>query len=232
MATLPRTARSARFGDLGALSFHETKNVTAARAARCCVNDAELVERAEIVREKGTEPQPVLPRRRSTSTPGSTSAPRSALSEINAAFLWAQLEAAERDHAAPPRGSGTATTPRSPTSRPTGSLRRPIVPADCAHNAHMYYLLLPDLDDARPLIDELACASITASSTTSRCTRPPRASAIGRASGDLVHDGRGERAPGAAAALGRNEGTEIERVVEAVEHGLRASRLQAAVRGN
>ena len=85
------------------------------------------------------------------------------LSEINAAFLWAQLEAADEITRGAAARSGAATTPRSRSSRREGLLRRPVVPTHCAHNAHMYYLLLPDEPQrATALIEQLARAGIAA----------------------------------------------------------------------
>ena len=141
----PRPARSSRtprrrfarryrgrplgtLGDLGALSFHETKNVICGEGGALLVNDRALLERAEIVREKGTNRCAFLPRARSTSTRGWTSARRSCSSELAAAFLWAQLEQAETDHRRARSRSGSATTRRSRSSRRRGCVRRPSCP--------------------------------------------------------------------------------------------------------
>jgi dTDP-4-amino-4,6-dideoxygalactose transaminase len=128
-------------GDLAALSFHETKNVQCGEGGALLVNDEPLVERAEIVQEKGTNRQRFFRGQVDKYTwvdVGSSFL----LSEINAAFLWAQLEAAdeigrrrlqvwEAYHAA------------FESLEERGLLRRPIVPGHCRHNAHMYYVLLP-----------------------------------------------------------------------------------------
>ncbi|HEX3324643.1 MAG TPA: dTDP-4-amino-4,6-dideoxygalactose transaminase [Solirubrobacterales bacterium] len=140
-------------GQLGAISFHETKNVTCGEGGVLVVNDRDLLERAEIIREKGTD--------RSRFFRGQTDkytwvdiGSSYALSDLGAAFLKAQLDAAERltqrrlaiwnrYHAA------FADLERE------GALRRPSIPADCTHNAHMYYLLLADERQRDKLIAHL-----------------------------------------------------------------------------
>jgi dTDP-4-amino-4,6-dideoxygalactose transaminase len=148
------------FGSLAALSFHETKNVHCGEGGALLINDAKLAERAEILLDKGTN------RRRffrgqvdkySWVDIGSSYAP----SEINAAFLWAQLEEAE-----------TITDRRLAIWRvyheafaqleDDGVAVRPVVPSPCSHNAHMYYLLLPDLDSRSRFIEELKRAGVHA----------------------------------------------------------------------
>jgi len=141
------------FGPLGCLSFHETKNVTCGEGGALVVNDLGLLERAEILREKGTDRSRFF--RGQTDKYTWTDVGSSyALSEIAAAFLHAQLEAARRFterrlqiwqgyHGA--FGDLEAG----------GVLRRPVVPAACRHNAHMYYLLLPSQRERDGLIRHL-----------------------------------------------------------------------------
>lgn len=129
-------------GDLAALSFHETKNLIAGEAGALLVNRDHLVDAAEIALDKGTDRRRFergeVDRYRWVALGSSYAA-----SEITAAFLWGQLEAADdiarrrwrvwdRYHAAFAR------------LEEEGLLRRPIVPAGCRHNAHMYYLLAAD----------------------------------------------------------------------------------------
>jgi dTDP-4-amino-4,6-dideoxygalactose transaminase len=148
------------FGALGALSFHETKNVTCGEGGALLINDGALAERAEIMREKGTNRSRFFRGQVDKYTwvdVGSSYA----LSDLAAAFLWAQLEEAaaitsmrldiwERYHAA-----------FEPLER-AGKVRRPIVPDGCRHNAHMYYLLLPDAGARRHFISALAARDINA----------------------------------------------------------------------
>jgi len=137
-------------GDLGAYSFHETKNVISGEGGALLVNDPTLALRAEIIREKGTDRSRFFRGEVDKYTwqeVGSSFLP----GELIAAFLSAQLEEADRitnerlaswqryhDLLAPLEAGGT--------------LRRPIVPEECKHNAHMYYVLLaPEISRDRVL---------------------------------------------------------------------------------
>lgn len=146
------------FGSLAALSFHETKNIVSGEGGALLVNDAEYLERAEIIREKGTNRSQFFRGQVDKYTwvdIGSSYLP----GEIIAAFLWAQLENAasitthrlmlwERYHEA------------FAEAEERGWLRRPVVPEDCEHNAHMYYLLLPSLQDRTRFIASLRSKEI------------------------------------------------------------------------
>ncbi len=140
-------------GHFGTLSFHETKNIISGEGGALLINDERWVERAEIVREKGTNRCMFFRGEVDKYTwvdIGSSFLP----SELVAAFLWAQMEQAEsitRRRLDLWNGyhSSLAGEERS------GRLRRPVVPAHCRHNAHMYYLLLPDLERRTGLIAEL-----------------------------------------------------------------------------
>ncbi len=129
-------------GDMGTLSFHETKNIISGEGGALLVRDPELALRAEIVREKGTNRRAFFRGQVDKYTwvdVGSSYLP----SDLIAAYLWAQLEE-----------SGEITRRRKAiwdryheafAAAEEGELcRRPIIPDHCAHNAHMYYLLLPD----------------------------------------------------------------------------------------
>ncbi|MGY4517261.1 dTDP-4-amino-4,6-dideoxygalactose transaminase [Lysobacter sp. HA18] len=131
-------------GELGAMSFHETKNIISGEGGALLVRDAELAERAEIVREKGTNRSRFFRGQVDKYTwvdIGSSYLP----GEIIAAFLQAQMEAGDtitqRRLALWDRYHAWAAPHES-----AGRVRRPIVPEHCTHNAHMYYLLLPNLD--------------------------------------------------------------------------------------
>lgn len=140
-------------GDLGAFSFHETKNVISGEGGALLVNDPELVIRAEIIREKGTDRSRFFRGEVDKYTwqeVGSSFLP----GELIAAFLWAQLEEAqsitnqrlaswERYHAA-----------LAPLEA-KGVLRRPVIPEGCQHNAHMYYVLLAPGIDRQFVLNEL-----------------------------------------------------------------------------
>ncbi|HEX5952099.1 MAG TPA: dTDP-4-amino-4,6-dideoxygalactose transaminase, partial [Rhodanobacteraceae bacterium] len=147
-------------GQFGALSFHETKNIISGEGGALLVNDARFADRAEIIREKGTNRSQFFRGQVDKYTwvdIGSSYLP----GEIVAAFLAAQMEEAEsitaqrlaiwnRYHA------GFADLESQ------GRLRRPIVPAHCTHNAHMYYLLLPDIETRTAFIQHLKQAGIGA----------------------------------------------------------------------
>ncbi len=130
------------FGPLAALSFHETKNVTCGEGGALLINDDELVQRAEILREKGTDRSRFFRGevdKYSWVDLGSSFLP----GELSAAFLSAQLDAAEALTARRLAIWQAYHAWAEPHER-AGRLRRPVVPAECEHNAHMYYVLLPD----------------------------------------------------------------------------------------
>lgn len=147
-------------GELGALSFHETKNIISGEGGALLCRDHDLAERAEIIREKGTNRSRFFRGQVDKYTwvdIGSSFLP----GEITAAFLAAQTDAAhditarrmaiwERYHAwAAPHEAA-------------GRLRRPVVPAHCGHNAHMYYLLLPSLAARTRYIASLKASGVGA----------------------------------------------------------------------
>lgn len=128
-------------GTMGTYSFHETKNVISGEGGALLVNDSTFVERAEIIREKGTNRSQFFRGQVDKYTwqdIGSSFLP----GEIIAAFLWAQLEQAKE-----------ITSSRLDVwnyyhqlfddLEQEGLVRRPIIPEHCEHNAHMYYLILP-----------------------------------------------------------------------------------------
>ena len=132
-------------GDLGAYSFHETKNVISGEGGALLVNDPALASRAEIIREKGTDRSRFFRGEVDKYTwqeVGSSFLP----GELIAAFLWAQLEQAE-DITSQRMAVWTYYHQLLVPFEQHGLLRRPIVPPDCQHNAHMYYVLLaPEID--------------------------------------------------------------------------------------
>lgn len=142
------------FGSLAALSFHETKNVISGEGGAILINDRSFVERAEILREKGTNRAQFFRGQIDKYTwidVGSSLLP----SDLTCAFLWGQLERAtdiNRDRMATWQRYHEALEPLEAKGR----LRRPIVPSDCTHNAHMYYILLPDLNVRTRVIESLA----------------------------------------------------------------------------
>jgi dTDP-4-amino-4,6-dideoxygalactose transaminase len=139
-------------GDLGAVSFHETKNVISGEGGALLVrDDGAFSERAEIIREKGTNRTNFLrgnvDKYRWVDV-GSSFLP----SEIVAAFLWGQLGHAH-DLLARRLAIWNGYHQRFAALEAAGYVRRPVVPAHVTHNAHMYYLLLDDAS-ARPAVLE------------------------------------------------------------------------------
>lgn len=145
-------------GDLGCLSFHETKNLTCGEGGALLVNRPEWIERAEILQEKGTNRSQFLRGKVDKYTwvdLGSSFL----TSEINAAFLWAQIqhsaEILERRMAI-----WNTYHARFAALEDEGLLRRPASPADRAHNAHMYHLLLPSRAERDRFIERLAARRV------------------------------------------------------------------------
>lgn len=137
-------------GDLGAISFHETKNITSGEGGALLVNNPDFKQRAEIIREKGTDRSRFFRGEVDKYTwqeAGSSYLP----GEIIAAFLWAQLEEAEEIARARLKHWQYYHERLAPLEN-AGLLRRPIIPEECTHNAHLYYVLLaPEIDRQKVL---------------------------------------------------------------------------------
>jgi dTDP-4-amino-4,6-dideoxygalactose transaminase len=136
-------------GDLGAYSFHETKNYICGEGGALCINAPEFVERAEIIRDKGTNRKQFFRGAVDKYTwvdVGSSYVP----SEICSAFLYAQLELLD-PIALRRRQLYHAYLDALAPLEADGLLRLPYVPEECASNHHLFYVLLPD----RPTRDGL-----------------------------------------------------------------------------
>lgn len=140
-------------GDLAALSFHETKNIISGEGGALLVNTARFAERAEVIREKGTNRSQFFRGQVDKYTwvdVGSSYLP----GEIVAAFLAAQFEEAEAINRR--RLQMWDVYHQALASyEADGLLRRPVVPEHCQHNAHMYYILLPNLERRTAVISQL-----------------------------------------------------------------------------
>jgi len=170
-------------GTLGTLSFHETKNVISGEGGALLVNDAKLVPLAEVVREKGTDRSRFLRGEVDKYTwqhIGSSYLP----SELTAAFLWAQLEEAE-SLTARRLAVWTAYHEALAPLESRGALRRPVVPAHCRHNAHMYYVLVRNLEQRTALLEHLKRSEISAISHYVPLHSSPAGRRLGRAHGEL-----------------------------------------------
>lgn len=155
--------RGRALGTMGCLatqSFHETKNFTCGEGGALLVNDAELVERAEILREKGTNRARFFRGQVDKYTwvdVGSSYLP----SDILAAFLFAQLEAAESIQERR-RAIWEFYRIRLAGWAGENGVGLPVVPAHCEQAYHMFYLLLPSLDARQRLIAHLRSRGIQA----------------------------------------------------------------------
>ena len=170
-------------GHLAALSFHETKNIISGEGGALLINDSRFADRAEVVWEKGTNRSQFFRGQVDKYTwvdLGSSYLP----GEIVAAFLWGQMEAAdeitERRLAIWDRYDEAMTRLEA-----TRIVRRPVVPDDCRHNGHMYYLLLPDLERRTAFIDRLKGRGIHPVFHYVPLHSSPFGRTVGRANGEL-----------------------------------------------
>ena len=140
-------------GDFGCYSFHETKNYSMGEGGALLIKDPAKIEEAEILREKGTNRSVFLRGQIDKYTwvdQGSSYLP----SDLNAAYLWAQLQEAEKinnDRLA----SWNKYYNAFEELENEGFVQRPVIPAECKHNAHMFYLKAKDLDERTELISFL-----------------------------------------------------------------------------
>lgn len=149
-------------GDFGCLSFHETKNFSMGEGGALVINgDNDLYERAEIIREKGTDRSKFVRGQIDKYTwrdCGSSYLP----SDLNAAYLWAQLELADDIQSARMRQWNRYDEAFRKTNTPPLSILTPTVPPHCAHNAHLFYLITNSLVERTELIAYLKARSIAA----------------------------------------------------------------------
>ena len=145
-------------GNFGCFSFHETKNYSMGEGGALLIRDPENNDRAEILREKGTNRSVFLRGQVDKYTwvnYGSSYLP----SDMNAAYLWAQLEMADAINE-----NRLRTWNRYHESfrdlAEDGSLELPVIPAECVHNAHMYYVKLRDLEERTAFISHMKSRGI------------------------------------------------------------------------
>lgn len=171
-------------GGMGTLSFHETKNIQCGEGGALLINDDNYRNEAEIIREKGTDRSRFFRGevdKYTWQSVGSSYLP----GELLAAFLYEQMQSAQiitdmrlaiwrRYHAA-----------LEPLER-AGKLRRPIIPAECTHNAHMYYILLADEPARARAIAQLKEAGIMAVIHYVPLHSAPAGKRFSRTHGDLA----------------------------------------------
>jgi len=173
------------FGHLGTYSFHQTKNVICGEGGVLLINDPRLVERAEIIREKGTNRSQFFRGQVDKYTwvdVGSSYLP----SETNAAFLWAQLKDADRITESRML-SWNLYHEAFIELEEKGFIRRPIIPPDCKHNAHIYYILVKDLATRQRILDRLKKQGIGAVFHYVPLHSSPAGRKYARAHGNLVN---------------------------------------------
>ena len=148
------------FGEYGCLSFHETKNFSMGEGGALLIRNAGMAERAEIVREKGTNRAKFFRGQVDKYTwvaAGSSYLP----SDLNAAFLWPQLERAKEiqdDRMASWKFYHDSLLPLEEK----GLVQLPVIPGHCTHNAHMFYLKAKDLEERTALIAFLKMRGVQA----------------------------------------------------------------------
>nr|WP_228038439.1 dTDP-4-amino-4,6-dideoxygalactose transaminase [Nodosilinea sp. LEGE 06152] len=171
------------YGDLAAFSFHGTKNIVSGEGGALAINDPLLIERAEIIWEKGTNRSQFFRGDVDKYTwvdIGSSYLP----SDILAAFLWAQLQQADsitqhrkdvwnRYHLA------------FEALEKDGRVRRPIIPQQCQHNAHIYYLLVDSLETRTQILAHLKRSGVQATFHYVPLHSAPAGKKYGRPSGKL-----------------------------------------------
>lgn len=175
-------------GDIGAYSFHETKNVISGEGGALLVNDPDMALRAEIIREKGTDRSRFFRGEVDKYTwqeVGSSFLP----GELIAAFLWAQLEEADQITKERLEKWHQYDAMLQPLSE-KGLLRRPVVPDDCVHNAHMYYVLLADDVDRQSVLDAFRAEEIRSVFHYVPLHSSPAGRRFGRVCGTLHHTNR------------------------------------------
>lgn len=138
------------FGDFGCYSFHETKNVSMGEGGALLIRDKKYIQEAEIIREKGTNRSQYyrgqVDKYRWMNY-GSSYLP----SDMNAAYLWAQLELAKEITKARLERWVQYHTQLQPLQE-RGILELPLIPEGCIHNGHMYYAKAKDMEERTRLL--------------------------------------------------------------------------------
>ena len=208
-------------GDLGTLSFHETKNIISGEGGALLINSSEMSERAEIIREKGTNRSQFFRGQIDKYTWvdfGSSYLP----SELIAAFLWAQMEEA---HKITERRLCIWDTYHAAFAEleQKEHVRRPIIPEECVHNAHMYYLLLPDLDARTAFIQKLKEQGINSVFHYVPLHSSPMGRKTGEVSGNLRHtDSLSDRLVRLPLWLGLED--QLDSIIDRIVHSIDSSR--------
>lgn len=140
-------------GDYGCYSFHETKNYSMGEGGALLIKEEKNIERAEIIREKGTNRSKFFRGQVDKYTwmdVGSSYLP----SELNAAYLWAQLELADKVFEDRMK-TWNIYYQGLEKLQEQGKIELPTIPEECGHNAHMFYIKTEDLSERTKLIEYL-----------------------------------------------------------------------------
>jgi dTDP-4-amino-4,6-dideoxygalactose transaminase len=180
-----RAGRSAgSFGVTSCFSFHGTKNISAGEGGALAVNDPKLIERAAILREKGTDRDRFL-RGLVSAYSWQDIGSSQIVSEITAAFLRAQLEHADAIQTER-RMLWQAYHDALRCAEDTGHFHVPHPPDEVQHNGHIFFLMLPDSATRRDLSETLAAAGIGSATHYVPLHASPAGRRFGRVSGDMT----------------------------------------------
>lgn len=147
-------------GDFGCYSFHETKNISMGEGGALLIKNPDDIEKAEIIREKGTNRSKFFRGEIDKYTwvaPGSSYLP----SELNAAFLYAQMEKSQNIYDDRMRSWNRYYEMLKPLSD-EGKIELPQIPRECIHNAHMFYIKVKDLSERTRMLKHLKSNGINA----------------------------------------------------------------------
>jgi TDP-4-keto-6-deoxy-D-glucose transaminase len=172
-------------GDFGCYSFHETKNYSMGEGGAILIKDENLIEKAEIIREKGTNRAKFFRGQIDKYTWvdfGSSYLP----SDMNAAYLWAQLELEQTINSNRLATWNEYYEAFSPLAE-KGLVTLPTVPEGCTHNAHMFYLKCKDLQERTAFISYLKSKDILAVFHYIPLHSAPAGKTYGRFSGEDVY---------------------------------------------
>lgn len=172
-------------GDLGAISFHETKNVTCGEGGALLVNDPELAERAQVIWDKGTNRARFLRGEVERYTWVDVGSSFGA-SDLTAAFLLAQIEEAKRVTARR-RAIWDSYHTAFEELEQEGRAQRPATPPGSLHNGHVYYLVLPTAAVRAAFIERLGAQEIATVFHFVPLHSSPAGERLGRAAGPLPH---------------------------------------------
>ncbi|MEG0074267.1 MAG: dTDP-4-amino-4,6-dideoxygalactose transaminase [Eubacterium sp.] len=202
-------------GDLGCFSFHETKNYSMGEGGAIVLNDECYFQEAEVIREKGTNRSRFFRGEIDKYTwvnCGSSYLP----SDLNAAYLWAQLEQAEiinQNRLASYNYYKKALTPLAEK----GFIKLPFVPEMCTHNAHMFYIKAKDLEERTRLMSHMKDSGVQAIFHYVPLHTSPYGKKVGRFNGeDRYTTKESERIMRLPLYYGLSEDDQIQ-VVEAVK---------------